>query len=232
MFILELKEIYKSYLKEPVLKGISFKILEKSITGVIGPNGAGKSTLFRIITGFEFPERGKVFIKGKEVKNFNERKNFISYMPEELKLYPEYYVYEFLNFFHKITKNSDEELIFSLSLKDIYDKKIKYLSKGWHQRLKLYTALATKKPLIILDEPFDGFDPLQMREIIKLIKKRNSEGFSFLLSIHQLSNAQKICNHFILIDDGMLVEEGNFEELSKKYSQNSLEEIFLKALER
>ncbi len=181
---LEIREIEKSYINTPVLKNISFSIPEKSITGVIGPNGAGKLTLFRIISGFEFPDRGEIIINQKVLKNFRERKKYISFMLEELKLYPEYYVVEFLRFFNRANGFTDNELLEALSLKSVFHKKIKHLSKGWHQRLKLYTALSTQKPFIILDEPFDGFDPLQMKGIIEIIKKRNELGFSFILSIH------------------------------------------------
>ncbi len=234
MSYLEIREIEKSYIKTPVLKNISFSIPEKSITGIIGPNGAGKSTLFRVIAGFEFPDKGEVIINQKVLKNFNERKRYISFMPEELKLYPEYYVVEFLRFFNRANGFTDNELLEALSLKSVFHKKIKHLSKGWHQRLKLYTALSTKKPFIILDEPFDGFDPLQMKGIIEIIKKRNELGFSFILSIHQLADAQKICNYYILIDNGSIVTMGNLAELKERYNceQDDLETIFLRALEK
>ena len=234
MEIVELRGITKKYKRDFVLKKITFSIREGLITGIIGPNGAGKSTLFKIITGFEFQDEGEIFIRGKKVKYFKDRKKYISYMPEIMVLYPEYYVYEFLSFFHSIIGFSDKELLNSLSLEEIYSKKIKFLSKGWHQRLKLYTALLPEKPLIILDEPFDGFDPLQMREIINTIKNKNKDGISFILSIHQLSDAEKICDYYILLDSGELVAIGTIDELAETYSvkTKNLEKIFLKALQK
>ena len=105
------------------------------------------------------------------------------------------------------------------------------MSKGWHQRLKLYTALCNNKRIVILDEPFEGFDPLQMVKIIKVIKSQNSKGRSFILSIHQLSYAQKICNYFLFLDEGILIAEGSKDDLVTRYSTESLEEIFLKVLQ-
>jgi len=230
--MITIKNISKIYSKNLILDNITFTIPKNSITGIIGPNGAGKSTLIRIITGFELSDTGSIYIDNKKMKNFNQIKKEISYMPEKMKLYPEYFVKDFLNFYHISMGYKDENLLETLSLKDISNKKIKYLSKGWHQRVKLYTAFCNKKKIIILDEPFDGFDPLQMREIAKVIRSQNREGRVFILSIHQLSYAQKICNYFIFINKGKMIEEGTIEELSQKYSTSDLEDILLKVIEK
>ncbi len=234
MEIVKIEKLTKSYLKESVLKDLSFSVKKGLISGIIGPNGAGKSTLLRIIAGIEFPDEGDIFVAGKRVKNFADRKAYVSYMPENMNLYPDYYVYEFLDFFHRAVGFSDEELLKALSLKDSYDKKIKFLSKGWNQRLKLYTALSLKKPIVILDEPFDGFDPLQMVEIMDTIRRKNRAGITFILSIHQLADAEKICDYYILLDRGNLVAKGTIDELSESFSvkEKKLENIFFKALQR
>ncbi len=232
--MIKLNNISKSYSDNIVLKDISINIPDKAITGIIGPNGAGKSTLLKIISGFEFQDSGDVHIYDTKMENFHQRKNHIFYMPENMSIYPEYFVNDFLSFYHSCMHSKDDNLFTILSLKTVLNKKIKHLSKGWHQRLKLYTVLCNKSPIIILDEPFDGFDPLQMKDIINLFKSQNSQGRSFILSIHQLSEAQKICDYFILIDQGTIVAEGTFNELNDYClcRTNSLEEIFLKALEK
>ena len=155
-------------------------------------------------------------------------------MPEYMSIYPEYFVDEFLSFYHLSVNFKDEELMEMLSLKAIFNKKIKHLSKGWHQRLKLYTALCNDKAIIILDEPFDGFDPLQLRDIINIFKSQNDKGRSFIMSIHQLTYAQKICDYFVLLNDGQMIAKGRFDKLEAQFqcNNNSLEEIFLKALEK
>ncbi len=232
--MIALKNISKTYSKNKVLNCISLTIPEKSITGIIGPNGAGKSTLIRIITGFEFPDTGAVYINKNEMHDFYQRKKYISYMPENMSVYPEYFVDEFLSFYHSSINLKNDGLLKMLSLKTVFNKKIKHLSKGWHQRLKLYTALCNPKPVVVLDEPFDGFDPLQMKEIIRMFKSQNSDGRSFILSIHQLTDAQKICDYFVLLDEGYIIAQGTLDMLGNRFSSDtkSLEDIFLKALEK
>ena len=230
--MIALKNISKMYSKLQVLNDISFVTPKNCITGIIGPNGAGKSTLIRILTGLEFPSRGSVFINDIEMRNFEQRKNLISYMAENMVLYPDYSVGEFLCFYHAAANYKDEQLLEELSLKEVISKKIRHLSKGWHQRLKLYTALCNNKPIVILDEPFEGFDPLQMVKIIDVIRLQNLKGRSFVLSIHQLSYAQKICDYFVFLDEGILVAEGLKGDLVNRYSTESLEEIFLKVLQK
>ncbi len=231
--MISIENISKIYSKRYVLNNINCKIPENSITGIIGPNGAGKSTLIRIITGFETRDTGSVFINDKKIDNFSQIKNQISYMPEEMMLYPDYFVDEFLSFYHAAVNHRDDALLNALSLKMIFNKKIKQLSKGWHQRLKLYTALCNKKHIAILDEPFEGFDPLQMREVASIIRSQNSSGRGFVLSIHQLSYAQKICDYFIFLNRGKLIAQGTLQSLSEKYgvSDTNLEEILIKVIE-
>ena len=230
--MIELKSISKNCSGNGILNDISFFIPENSITGIIGPNGAGKSTLIRIITGFEFPDSGNVRIFNEEMNNFSDRKKYISYMPETMQLYRGYVVSDFLDFYHEASGFKDNDLIEALSLKKIIHKKIDHLSKGWHQRLKLYISMSNDKPIVVLDEPFDGFDPLQLREINKLFAVQRVKGRSFVFSIHQLSDAQKICNYFILLDEGKVLTEGSLEELGDRFlsGPGSLEDVFLEAL--
>ncbi len=232
--MIKLQNVTKRYHHNLVLDNITFELPKGSITGILGPNGAGKSTLIKIITGFEYPDSGKVFIKEKENKNFEYLKKHIYYLPEKMVLYPDYFVGEFLSVFNKISKSNDNFLLETLELKEVLNKKIKNLSKGWHQRLKLYVALSQKRKIAILDEPFDGFDPLQMRKIIKIINLQNNNGKTFVITTHQLSYAQKICNYFIFLDKGKLIESGTIKYLLEKYAlhTNDLEEIMIKAIEK
>ena len=218
--------------KRNILKDINFSTPKDSITGIIGPNGAGKSTLIKILTGFEFSDSGTIYIDGQKIEKFGQIKNRISYMPENMTLYPDYFVDEFIDFYEKAIDYRDEKLLITLGLKNVFDKKIKYLSKGWHQRVKLYTALCNKKDIVILDEPFEGFDPLQMREIKNIIFSQNGNNRQFILSIHQLSYAKKICNYFIFLNQGRLVAQGSLAYLSAKYQvkNQDLEEILLRSI--
>ncbi len=231
--MISLNKIYKTYENVTVLKNITLSINKGTITGIIGPNGAGKSTLLKIITGIEYPNKGEIYIDNMHVMSFNHIKPFISYMPERMTIYPEYHVYEYIDFLNKVLKIKNTNLFNLFFLENIYTKRIKHLSKGWHQRLKLYTALSIKRPVYILDEPFEGFDPLQMQHIIEILLSFVKQSKTIILSIHELSYAQRICNDFILLNKGEVVAQGTLNELKEKYSvkENTLEKIFIKALE-
>jgi len=123
-------------------------------------------------------------------------------------------------------------LIDNLNLAAVENKKIRNLSKGYKQRLKLFLALSNNKPIVVLDEPFDGFDPIQLFDILELMKSENKKGRTFLISIHQLHNAEKICNYYILLNEGKVVAQGTIEQLRQKFGQvdTTLEQIFIAAL--
>ncbi len=231
-FSLELNGISKKYGRVKALSNVDLSIEKNSITGVIGPNGAGKSTLLRIISGFERQDSGDVFIFGRKVFSFSERKNYISFMPEETVLYKDLYVAEVLNFFHEHFGKANVEYLNFFSLKEIEDKKVGHLSKGWHQRLKIYISLLQDKPLKILDEPLDGLDPLQVNEFFEVIKNEKGKGSTFILSIHQLFYAEKVCDHFVLLESGRLVLKGTIESMREEIDcpNCSLEKLFVKAL--
>ncbi len=230
--IIELKNITKKFKKTYAIDKVSFKILEGEITGIIGPNGAGKTTLLKIISGFIHPDKGSIHFYSKKVQSFRAIKNYIFFIEEDTKLYPEYYVKEFLDFYHSIINNFNDNLIKRFSIEKNFTKKIKNLSRGWHQRLKLYISLSSEKPIIIFDEPFSGLDPIQVREFSKILKEEKKKGKSFILSIHELSYAEKICDRFILLEEGKIVSYGSLKELQELYSlqTNSLEEIYIRAL--
>lgn len=230
--MLHVKEISKSYAGTPSLAGVSFTVPENSITGIIGPNGAGKSTVLRIIAGFEFPDSGEILFRGTPLSGFAEIKRLVSYMPEQLEIYPDYRLNEFLDFLHKAVGRADEELLEVLNLRGVGQKKIGQLSKGYRQRIKLYFSLCNDRRIIILDEPFDGFDPIQLQDILAMIRAEHRKGRTFIISIHQLHDAEKICGHYVLLKEGRMVAEGDMSALSDRFGleKPSLEQVFMEAL--
>lgn len=230
--MLKILNLTKRYSKMTVLDKISFEVNEKFITGIIGPNGAGKSTLLKIITGFENADEGEISFNGKSILSFEEKMSLFSYMPEQLELYPNYYVGELLDFVHKTTGISEKSTLEALGLEDVKSKKIGHLSKGYRQRLKLYISLCNRKQIVVLDEPFEGFDPIQMATILELIRKQREKDRTFILSIHQLYDAEKICDYFVLLDEGKAVAVGDMENLRDRFGNknSSLEEIFIRTL--
>ena len=225
--------ITKKYIKTIALSKVCFEVPEGSITGIIGPNGAGKSTLLDIIAGFQNADEGEIYFGNRRLLSFKEKRDIFSYMPEQLTIYPDYYVDEFIEFIQQTTRYVDTNLIEVLNLDKVKNKKIRYLSKGYHQRLKLFFALSNTKKITILDEPFDGFDPVQLVKILELIRLKNRQGRTFILSIHHLYDAEKICNRYVLIDDGRVVTTGSIHTLRQTFGveNSSLEEIFMKALQ-
>ena len=228
-----ISNITKRYFRTIALDKVSFEVAEGSITGIIGPNGAGKSTLLDIITGFQNPDEGEIYFNDKPLMLFKGKKKVLSYMPEHLEIYPDYYVGDFIRFVHRATRYVDTDLIDILNLAKVKNKKIRYLSKGYHQRLKLFFALSNNKKIIILDEPFDGFDPVQLIEILEFIRSENGKGRTFILSIHQLYDAEKICNHYVLLDEGRVVTKGSIQTLKQTFGEDnsSLEQIFMRAIQ-
>lgn len=230
--MLHAKEISKTYHGTHSLRKVGFEVPENSITGIIGPNGAGKSTLLKIIAGFEQADSGEMLFRGTPLSAFAEIKRLVSYMPEQLEIYPNYHVAEFLGFLHGTVGRADEELLDALNLLSVLHKKIGHLSKGYRQRLKLYFALCNDKRIVILDEPFDGFDPIQLQDILEMIRAEHRKGRTFIISIHQLHDAEKICGHYILLKEGRLVAEGDMAALAEKFGleKPSLEQVFMETL--
>jgi len=230
--MLNVKNISKSYSKKPAIINLCCNIPLNSITGIIGPNGAGKSTFLKIISGFEWADSGSIYADKKELTSFKDKQNMFFFMPEQIQIYPHNYVGKVIEFWHKIIGFKNSPLLSVLQLEKFKDIKIRNLSKGYHQRLKLYLTLCSRKLIAILDEPFDGFDPIQLSQVIGIIKQENKKGRTFILSIHQLNEAQKICNNYILLNEGQLLASGTMDELRDKYDRNasSLEELFIKAL--
>ncbi len=230
--VLILDNIKQAYKNSTILKDINLKLPVHRIIGIIGPNGAGKSTLLKIIAGFQIPCSGKIWFNDILLENFYTKREIFSYMPEYIYIYPHYKVKEFIKFVQQVSKYYNPQLLKILKLDKVNDKKIKHLSKGFHQRLKLFFALHNDKKIVILDEPFDGFDPIQLLDIIRLIKKEKRNGRTFIVSIHQLSLAEKICDHYILLNEGKLIADGDMKTLKQTFNitENSLEQIFIKAM--
>ena len=231
--MLKIHNISKKYNQKPVLHEVSFDIPIDSINGIIGPNGAGKSTLMNIITGFLEPTAGEILLNNQKLNNFDEKNKLFAYMPEQLVLYPDMTVSEYIQFIEQATSYANPNLKKTLNLQTVKNKIISTLSKGYHQRLKLFTALSNNKKFAVLDEPFDGFDPIQLLDIIQLLKNENKNGKTLILSIHQLFDAEKICDNYILMNQGEKIIDGSLEKLraNSGCSKGTLENIFLKVLQ-
>ncbi|MBL0184910.1 MAG: ABC transporter ATP-binding protein [Candidatus Obscuribacter sp.] len=229
--LLLVEQLSKSYGDSIALSQVSFDLKPNEILGLIGPNGAGKTTLLECITGLLPADSGKLSWHGGTIERIL-RRDLMFYLPDQTLPYAEQHTIHVLQFFAGVFEASPDQLrnaIAELELQAVLAKRVGNLSKGYQRRLLLAIALLANQPLLLLDEPFDGLDLRQTRQAMSLIKKLKDSGRSMLLSIHQLSDAEKICDRFVLLSSGSVLGSGSLSELRDKASlpDQSLEEVFL-----
>jgi len=209
--MIEVHQLTKKYARHEAVRGISFKVERGEIVGFLGPNGAGKTSTLRMLTGYLPPTSGTATIAGHDIFTESiEARRKIGYMPENVPLYEDMRVREYLKFrgLLKGLKGSQlrarlNEVIETCGLSHVRRKMIKTLSKGYRQRVGLADALVHDPELLILDEPTNGLDPNQIRQIRELIR-RLAETHTVLISTHILSEVEMICNRVIIIDGGKI----------------------------
>lgn len=228
--MIEVKKISKSFGSTKALDEISFSVKKGEILGFLGPNGAGKTTALKIITSFTAQDKGEVKIDNLDTINDSlKTRERIGYLPENVPLYEDMTVYEYLKFvasIRGIEKNEIDgrinEIAESCGLVGMLKKPIEELSKGYRQRVGLAQAIIHNSEVLILDEPTTGLDPNQIVEIRDLIKKIGKER-TVIFSTHILSEVSAVCDRIIIINKGKIVGEGTPEELTSKAES---EEIF------
>lgn len=222
--MIEVKDIVKSYGNHKAVDHLSFSLEKGNIYGFLGPNGAGKSTTMNIMTGYIAANEGTVTIDGHDIlKEPEEAKKKIGYLPEIPPLYNDMTVDEYLSFVAdlkkvpKKEKRDQIEKILKMTMLGDYGKRmIRNLSKGYKQRVGLAQALVGFPEVIILDEPTVGLDPQQIIEIRNLIKELK-EDHVVILSSHILSEVNAVCDHVLIISHGKLAAQGTPKELEEKF---------------
>ncbi len=226
--MIEVQNITKKYNNFIAVDDISFKIEEGEVVGFLGPNGAGKSTTMSMITGFIEPTSGKIIVNGYDINQKSKQaKKQIGYMPENVPLYLELTVKEFVSYMAdlKLVKRADkkteiERVIKLTGLEDVKGKLIRSLSRGYKQRVSLAGALVGNPPILILDEPTVGLDPKQVIEIRNLIKSLGKE-HTILISSHILSEISQMCNKIMIINKGKILRIDSTSEIEKQASDSS-----------
>ena len=215
---LELKKVAKSFGATKALSGISFTLKEGEVVGLLGPNGAGKSTLMRILSGYYTNWDGDVNFFEKSYRNhLKSIKNEVGYLTENNPLYADMYVIEYLKYVAELFKRKKapiNQLIKKTGLLSHYNKKIRFLSKGYKQRVGIAAALINDPKLVILDEPTTGLDPNQLLEIRKLIRELGDKKI-VLLSTHILQEVDAICDRVLIINQGEIVLDEKLKNLRK-----------------
>ena len=229
--LLRVDSINKQYADEVVLADVSFDIPVGEIVGIIGPNGAGKTTLLEALAGILPADTSNVQWLGKPLPP-SRRREAMFYLPDGVRPYQDQPVTRVLSFFAGVYRRSADEItgtIEAVGLTPALHKRVHSLSKGYGRRLMLALGLLTPHPLLLMDEPFDGFDLRQIREIVGVLRGEAAMGRTFVLAIHQLLDAERVCDRFILLADGRVRGAGTLNDLRARtgLTSGTLEDIFL-----
>ncbi len=224
---LEVEAVEHAFGDRVALGGVSLSVTPGVITGLLGPNGAGKTTLMRILLGVLTPDRGEVRYDGVVV---DERvRRAWGYMPQERGLYPAMPAGEQVAYFGRLhglarpdATGRARDLLAELGLADRWGDRTDKLSGGMQQRLQLATALVHDPDVVILDEPFNGLDPVAVESLSQTLRQRADRGYTVLFSSHQLDLVQNLCEQIVMIDRGRTVLEGDVAELRASSGERQL----------
>ena len=217
------------------LSGVSFSIHAGEVLGLIGPNGSGKTTLFECLGGVLPMDDGGIE-QGARRLTSSERAELLFYLPDAIAPWPQQTVRWALDFtigFFQGRADLRDELVRGLTLGPLLAARIGALSKGERKRVALAIGLLTPQPVLLSDEPFDGLDLRQSRDVARLLRSETATGRAVVLSIHQISDAARVCDRFVLLSNGRVCGEGTFQELAAVAEARSgerpanLDEVFL-----
>jgi len=236
--LLEVKDLRKGFKEMEVVKGISFKVNKGDILGFLGPNGAGKSTSINMICTLLDKDSGEVKYEGKEVCGTdNNFKRILGLVPQDIAVFSDVSAYDNVKFFCSLYGFKGEELRKytkeALDSVGLWDRKNDYPDKfsgGMKRRLNIACSIVHKPKLIIMDEPTVGIDPQSRNNILEVTKKLSEEGTTIIYISHYMEEVEAICSRLIIMDKGVIIEDGNKDKIKAKYKLeglNSLEEIFL-----
>ena len=229
--MIECREICKSFGEKVALDHVSLDIPKGRIFGLLGPNGAGKTTTIRIINRITIPNSGEVFFDGRPITQRDVEK--IGYLPEERGLYRKMEVGEQAMYLAQLkgmsardAQNELKKWFIKFGIQSWWKKKVEELSKGMAQKIQFITTVVHKPALMILDEPFSGFDPVNAELIRKEILALKEEGATIILSTHNMESVEELCDDIALIDKSKVVITGGVDEIRRKYGNNNVELIY------
>lgn len=231
MGIIECKDICKNFGEKVALDHVSVDVPKGKIFGLLGPNGAGKTTLIRIINRITIPNDGEVFFEGRPITQRDVER--IGYLPEERGLYRKMEVGDQAMYLAQLKGMSAAEARAALKewfvrfgIQDWWKKKVEELSKGMAQKVQFITTVVHRPSLMILDEPFSGFDPVNAELIRKEILRLKDEGATIILSTHNMESVEELCDGIALINKSRLVITGGVDEIRRRYGNNNIELVY------
>jgi len=221
--VLVFDELRKSYGETVALRGVSFEVRAGEVFGFLGPNGAGKTTLIRILMDIIRADSGSITVFGEPHRR--EHLDRMGYLPEELGLYTKQPVLAVLTYFGTLrgleraeARRRGREWLERMGLAEVAAWRVERLSKGMSQKVQIAATLLADPDLCILDEPFSGLDPLNVRLVEQLIAERKRQGKTTILSTHQMSQVEQLCDRVALIHRGSLKVYGEVDEVRRRYS--------------
>jgi len=229
--LLQVRQLTKLYGEQIALMDVAFDVHEGEVLGIIGPNGSGKTTLLECVTGLQPADDGQVRWLGQSLPR-GRRRRAMFYVPDGVAPYSEHPVHAVLRFVASVYRQPSrtmQDAIEALGLGPVLQKHVGKLSKGYRRRLLLGLGLIAPHRLLIMDEPFDGLDLRQSREVMTLLRAAAKNGRTLLLSIHQLNDAERICDRLVLLSAGSVRGSGSLDELRQQSGviAGNLEDIFL-----
>ena len=226
--LLNIDSVSKNFGSFTALNDVSISIPEGCIYGLLGPNGAGKTTLIRIINQISLPDSGKVFFNDQQLDASHIRQ--IGYLPEERGLYPKMkigdqaiYLAQLKGMDRKMARLELKKWFEKFEISDWWNKKVTELSKGMAQKVQFIVTVLHKPKLLIFDEPFSGFDPINANLIKDEILKLNKEGATVIFSTHRMESVEELCENIALINKSNKILDGNLDEIKKDFKTNTFE---------
>jgi len=225
MHLLQIQNITKQFSNHLALDDVSFKIDKGKIFGLLGPNGAGKTTLIRILTRITMPDKGEILFNGKSLTE-KDLEN-IGYLPEERGLYKKMEVGEQAMYLAQLKGLSHQEALKRLKywfckfeIQGWWKRKVEELSKGMQQKVQFITTIIHDPELLILDEPFSGFDPINANLLKEEILFQKEKGTTIILSTHNMASVEEICDDIVLINKSKKILEGNITEVKNRFKKH------------
>ena len=229
--IIECRNVCKNFGEKVALDNVSVSVPKGGIFGLLGPSGAGKTTLIRIINRITIPNGGEVLFDGRPITQSDVEK--IGYLPEERGLYRKMEVGDQAMYLAQLkgmsaaeARKALKEWFVRFGIQDWWKKKVEELSKGMAQKVQFITTVVHKPSLMILDEPFSGFDPVNAELIRKEILRLKDEGATIILSTHNMESVEELCDNIALINKSHLVITGGVNEIRHKYGNNNIELVY------
>lgn len=228
--ILEIKNVTKSYASKKAIDDVSFDIKEGEVFGLLGPNGAGKTTLIRMINQITLPDSGEIYFEGEKLRE--KHISLVGYLPEERGLYKKMKVNEVVLYLAElkglkgvVAKQRMDYWFEKFGITDWWNKKVEELSKGMQQKVQFITTVIHSPKLLIFDEPFSGFDPLNANLLKSEILNLKKQGSTIIFSTHNMESVEEICDSIVLINSSKNILQGRVNDIKQSFKKGEYEII-------